>query len=629
MKTHDDQLFQLLSDFETWQDGDALNERRLVQHDLVLAHLARLYGGLSWNAQHFGLLPSSSLTVEIEEQKPVALSHLLAVTATGKLLVCASVPIPECDNPIENKGLFAIARPLKLPDALQKTWPDFPLYQVKLAWRAWDAGIDEIVKTGEGLPLGQLKEGEWDADYIPPVMRLATDERLRQQAIEVMNQLSSVASRDSRVAEQVLALQQSDLGNMTPLAFWQAHCRCLVGLKDHPKLVDDADYQDSVSKLLSETFSPWAIGDGLEPLRLAWQRVEQGLDKKEKPAPKPRRYVSLAWYATSMVGMVLFFVLLGVGLVYQHDKSSNEMKAAFEKQLAALDNKQAETAKKLSEQFTKVDKKHLEKAGELSAQLTKVDNKINWLISTPGKVVRDRLKDGSYGPEMVVIPAGTFRMGDIQGGGVSDEKPVHEVSIKSFAMGRYEVTFAEYDKFAEATARKKPDDRGWGRGNRPVIHVSWENVTAYAQWLSTQTGQQYRLSTEAEWEYAARAGTSTKYWWGNEIGKNRAACNGCGAKWGWDAKKMTAPVGSFAANPFGLYDTAGNVLELTCSEYESLYKSKENHCLSEEDSTIDSLFVLRGGSWISDAVRMRSSNRFRNQRTNRFRNYGARLARIL
>ncbi|MEK8016329.1 MAG: formylglycine-generating enzyme family protein, partial [Candidatus Parabeggiatoa sp.] len=313
---------------------------------------------------------------------------------------------------------------------------------------------------------------------------------------------------------------------------------------------------------------------------------------------------------------------LGLNLVYQHEKLLNELKAGFEKQLAALDKKQAETVEGLSKQFMELDNKLVQKTGELSEQLTKVDNQIDWLI--PGKVVRDRLKDGSYGPEMVVIPAGTFRMGDIQGGGKTNEKPVHEVSIKSFAMGRYEITFAEYDKFAEATAIKKPDDGGWGRGNRPVINVSWLDVTAYAEWLSTQTGKEYRLPTETEWEYAARAGTSTKYWWGNEVGSNKANCSNCG-----DGFKYSAPVGSFAANPFGLYDTVGNVWEWTCSEYENAYKGKEKYCLGKEDSKKDSFVVLRGGSWFVNAVGMRSANRDRSQRTSRSRGIGARLARIL
>ncbi len=241
----------------------------------------------------------------------------------------------------------------------------------------------------------------------------------------------------------------------------------------------------------------------------------------------------------------------------------------------------------------------------------------------PDKVFRDRLKDGGFGPEMVRIPAGRFRMGDIQGGGGSNEKPVHRVSVSEFAMGRYEVTFAEYDKFAQATGRKKPDDEGWGRGNRPVINVSWNDAVAYAKWLSQQTGKQYRLPTEAEWEYAARAGTETKYWWGNKIGKNRAACDGCGAKWGWDAKKMTAPVGSFSANPFGLYDTVGNVWEWTCSKYEDKYNGQEKRCTGENRQP-----VIRGGSWSDEPWGVRAALRLRNSHDGRYDSVGFRLARI-
>jgi len=189
-------------------------------------------------------------------------------------------------------------------------------------------------------------------------------------------------------------------------------------------------------------------------------------------------------------------------------------------------------------------------------------------VTADKKVFRDRLKDDSWGPEMVWIPAGSFRMGDIQGGGYDYEQPVHRVSVDRFAMGRYEVAFTEYDQFAEATGRDKPDDEGWGRGNRPVINVSWNDATAYAQWLSQQTGKHYRLPTEAEWEYAARAGTETKYWWGNEIGVNKANCDNdsCG-----DRFNYTARVGSFVANPFGLYDTVGNVWEYVQDWFDSGY----------------------------------------------------------
>jgi len=238
-----------------------------------------------------------------------------------------------------------------------------------------------------------------------------------------------------------------------------------------------------------------------------------------------------------------------------------------------------------------------------------------------GEVFRDRFLDGGgFGPKMVWIPPGSFRMGDIQGGASSDEKPVYRVSIDKFAMGVYEVTFAEYDKFAEATGREKPSDLGWGRGNRPVINVYWNDATAYAKWLSKQTGKQYRLPTEAEWEYAARAGTETKYWWGNGIGKNKANCwNGdCG-----DSFDYTAPVGSFAANKFGLYDTSGNVWEWTCSEYDDKYNGKEKQCVTRASS-----LSLRGGSWNDFAGRLRSAFRSRSTPTGRYGNLGFRVSRL-
>jgi len=242
---------------------------------------------------------------------------------------------------------------------------------------------------------------------------------------------------------------------------------------------------------------------------------------------------------------------------------------------------------------------------------------------TPGEVFRDTLQDGSLGPEMVWIPAGTFRMGDIQGGGHYDERPVHEVSVSRFAMGRYEVTFAEYDKFAEATGRAKPDDEGWGRGNRPVINVSWHDATAYAEWLSGQTGHSYQLPTEAEWEYAARAGTETKYWWGNDIGTNKANCrnSSCG-----DSFNYTAPVGSFDANPFGIYDTAGNIWEWVQDIYSSDYYSNSIYSNPTGPFT-GSDRVLRGGGRDSPAPNCRAANRNDISPDYRYNDIGFRLLR--
>jgi formylglycine-generating enzyme required for sulfatase activity/serine/threonine protein kinase len=234
-------------------------------------------------------------------------------------------------------------------------------------------------------------------------------------------------------------------------------------------------------------------------------------------------------------------------------------------------------------------------------------------------------KDCSDCPEMVVIPAGTFRMGDLIGGGNADEKPVHSVTVKSFALGKTEVTFAEYDVFASATNRSLPKDEGWGRGSRPVIHVNWEDATAYSAWLSKKTGKSYRLPSESEWEYAARAGSTKKYSWGNDIGRNNAVCNGCGSQ--WDAKQ-TAPVGSFKANDFGLLDMHGNVFEWTQDCWNGSYAGapSDGSAWTRRDCNRR---VLRGGSWFYIPGYLRSASRVWFTASTRFNISGFRVAQDL
>jgi formylglycine-generating enzyme required for sulfatase activity len=149
-------------------------------------------------------------------------------------------------------------------------------------------------------------------------------------------------------------------------------------------------------------------------------------------------------------------------------------------------------------------------------------------------------------------------MGSSDGG--ANVKPPHKVTINArFAVGKFDVTFAEWDACVSARGcKRKPEDQGWGR-TRPVINVSRDDATKeYLRWLSRKTGKKYRLLTEAEWEYAARAGSSAEYTWGNDIGTNRANCIGCGSQWD---NKETAPAGSFAANAFGLHDVHGKVYQ--------------------------------------------------------------------
>ena len=232
-------------------------------------------------------------------------------------------------------------------------------------------------------------------------------------------------------------------------------------------------------------------------------------------------------------------------------------------------------------------------------------------------------------PEMVTIPAGRFRLGCVSGQECrGNESPIQNVTIPdAFAVSRYEVTFAEWDVCVldGGCGGYRPDDEGWGRGTRPVINVSWEDAQAYVLWLSSRTGEQYRLLTEAEWEYVARAGSETAYSWGNGIGSNRANCDGCGTQ--WDGRQ-TAPVGSFQANDFGVHDMHGNVSEWVEDCYDGRYRRAHRNGRAWLRGDCD-WRVLRGGSWAYDPRDLRSANRSRRPTGNRYSYDGFRVARTL
>jgi len=225
-----------------------------------------------------------------------------------------------------------------------------------------------------------------------------------------------------------------------------------------------------------------------------------------------------------------------------------------------------------------------------------------------GRTFHDRLPGGGSGPELVVLRGGRFLRGDLMGDGDLDEQPVSDISLEHpFAIGLHEVTFADYDRFCTAAARPCPGDSGWGRGSRPVVNVSWEDARAYTAWLSEQTGKRYRLPTDAEWEYAARGGTTTRYWWGGEAGTARANCAGCDGL--WDGER-SAPVGEFPPNPFGLYDTAGNVWEWVADCYHDTF-AKASAAGGALDKPGCGKRVIRGGAWSFPPQEMRSANRWR------------------
>jgi formylglycine-generating enzyme required for sulfatase activity len=253
----------------------------------------------------------------------------------------------------------------------------------------------------------------------------------------------------------------------------------------------------------------------------------------------------------------------------------------------------------------------------------------------PGTIFRDTLKDGTQGPEMIVIPAGNFQMGDIHGMGDESEKPVHTVHIqKPFAIGRYQVTFEEYDKYAQSTQRELPKDAGWGRGKRPVINVSWDEAVEYTKWLCTRMGHRYRLPTEAEWEYAARSGGKDEIWAGTSDKKQLADYAIFDKQLGDYAvfdKKQTEPVGSRKPNGLSLYDMSGNVFEWVEDCWHETYDDAptDGSAWFEAGGGICGWRVLRGGSWNFDPGFLRSSYRFRNYAVNRNDYIGFRLTRDL
>ena len=240
-----------------------------------------------------------------------------------------------------------------------------------------------------------------------------------------------------------------------------------------------------------------------------------------------------------------------------------------------------------------------------------------------------RFRDCPECPELVVVSEGWYMMGSPSGeaGRGGDEGPVHRVTFeRPFAVGVKEVTFGEWDAcvLGGGCGGYRPGDRGWGRGPRPVIHVNWDDAQAYVGWLSEKTGEEYRLLSESEWEYVARAGMRTAYWWGDEIGRNRANCNGCGSRWD---NRQTAPVGSFSANAFGLYDVHGNVREWVEDCWNASYAGAPSDGKAWVSGDCGRR-VLRGGSWVNAPRFLRSANRGWNSSGHRnFNGNGFRIAR--
>jgi formylglycine-generating enzyme required for sulfatase activity len=244
----------------------------------------------------------------------------------------------------------------------------------------------------------------------------------------------------------------------------------------------------------------------------------------------------------------------------------------------------------------------------------------------PGSVFRD-CPDC---PEMVVIPAGQFRMGSPDRAGNDNEHPEHDVTVgKSFALGRFPITRHEFAQFVRATGYHVSTDwfdAGFDQSDRdPVVEIGWLDAQAYVYWLSRRTHQDYRLPSEAEWEYAARGGRQTEFWWGDDSNQAPAFANFAGVD---DGFSNTAPVDSFKPNQFGLFDMAGNVWQWVADCYNGDYRGAPADGTSWLTGDCSSR-VVRGGSWYDPRSALRAANRTHNHISDHDSNVGFRIARTL
>ncbi len=365
----------------------------------------------------------------------------------------------------------------------------------------------------------------------------------------------------------------------------------------------------------------------------------ESADDEENPTPlsEEKKDFSLGKFRIPRGGLIslvfVFGFLLGFALAFYMGSQNtadvaNHLSAAelqienLEEDLGQLEyNLQQENKQHIleTEQLQSSLKEQTEKARALHKEV------IELKFADPDKltVFTDQLEDGFKGPQMVIIPRGTFIMGDQQLVGDDNELPTREVTISHrFAISRNEVTFNDYDYYARSMGRDLPNDEGWGRGNRPVINVTWKQANAYVEWLALLTGEPYRLPTEAEWEYVARAGTDTSYWWGEELEAERAVCGECGNE--FDGK-LTAPVGTFPPNSWGIHDMNGNVDEWVEDCYQDSYFGApvDGSAMLEGGCEFR---VMRGGSWFDIGRVIRSSSRYRHPTESSKNSWGFRVA---
>lgn len=437
--------------------------------------------------------------------------------------------------------------------------------------------------------------------------KLLANVKQKQQSLQEQRQVLN-----ARVNETV----KDESVDSTHIEFWQNVTEKFIFEGDHlsdmqerliasEQLIKHNEYQAAAAQLkkldfeYSEVIEDFKAGEYLSEVKKAAQRAQMDLvmyrEMKYVQTIGPEEQQAKKYYDEAQASVI-----------------AGDLTAGLEKwPLASVGYSEKAFAEVIAI-FTKVGKEVKRKA---AVRLRDIKNQVNNIISD----------------HFVAIPAGEFVMGNPNGSG--DEKPVHKVTVAEFKLGKSEIPFALWDLCVEVrTCPRKPADEGWGRDQKPAINISYYDITQkFIPWLTEMTGKNYRLPSEAEWEYAARAGSKTLYSWGGTIDCSHAQYDGgFGSECSANAKgnkRETAPVMSFSPNAFGLYDMSGNVWEWVADCYRSDYENAPVDG-SAVDDTQCKVGVLRGGAWNSDANALTASNRFYFPRNMRKNNYGARLVEV-
>jgi formylglycine-generating enzyme required for sulfatase activity/serine/threonine protein phosphatase PrpC len=329
-------------------------------------------------------------------------------------------------------------------------------------------------------------------------------------------------------------------------------------------------------------------------------------DSFDKPKSKTGLFISIAAAVIIMIGTGFF--MMGGKPAQQTESMIAEIEVETEMASEVMEDDALDDEQEESTTETVVEKATPE---EVKEPVTAAEPKKTESKATSGKIIQDNLKSGGKAPVMVIIPAGKFNMGSTSSKN-TNERPRHEVTVDQFAVSQYEITFDEYDAFAKATGRKTPDSLYMDRATSPVIFVSWDDAYYYTKWLSEETGEKYRLPSEAEWEYMASTGKKSPFWWGYKEEPNRAHCFGCGT--GLDPRKPTK-VGSFGPNAFGVYDSSGNVSEWVHDCWHPNYKDAPKYAEVWEGGDC-SYRSVRGGAYSTppQSIQNQKRDKFRSDK---------------